>query len=200
MWPPGAAGSRSTATVTRGAGCIWLSAWMKGPSLIDWRSTKDQPVGFASSYLDVNVIDLCNLGVTQSYRRRGIDQALIATRLADGASRGATTAVSAPSREGWRSSKHSDYAGCRSSPTHASTSQSDGCGRRSEIFVSIRSVVARVHLGTGSSIPARRAQTKCKGWLQKLPASGQRKSTLHRRVVSRSAHDAGLPGGVRSGR
>ena len=32
----------------------------------------DQPVGFASSFLDANVIDLCNLGVAESHRRRGI--------------------------------------------------------------------------------------------------------------------------------
>jgi ribosomal protein S18 acetylase RimI-like enzyme len=63
---------------------------------------QDQPVGFASSYLDVNVIDLCNLGVAESYRRRGIGRDLIAARLADAASCGATTVASAPSREGWR--------------------------------------------------------------------------------------------------
>jgi predicted N-acetyltransferase YhbS len=62
----------------------------------------DQPVAFASSYLDADVIDLCNLGVAESHRRRGIGRALVAARLADAAQRGATTVVSAPSPEGWR--------------------------------------------------------------------------------------------------
>jgi ribosomal protein S18 acetylase RimI-like enzyme len=82
---------------------LYLALGLDEGALTHWLAfDQDQPVGFASSYLEVNVIDLCNLGVAQSYRRRGIGRASIATRLADGASRCATTVVSAPSREGWR--------------------------------------------------------------------------------------------------
>jgi GNAT superfamily N-acetyltransferase len=72
-------------------------------ALTHWLALEqDQPVGFASSYLDAKVIDLCNLGVVESRRRRGIGRALVAARLVDAARRGATTVVSAPSPDGWR--------------------------------------------------------------------------------------------------
>jgi ribosomal protein S18 acetylase RimI-like enzyme len=82
---------------------LYLALGLDAGVLTHWLALdQDQPVGFASSHLDVNVIDLCNLGVAASYRRRGIGRALTAARLADAAARGATTVVSAPGREGWR--------------------------------------------------------------------------------------------------
>jgi ribosomal protein S18 acetylase RimI-like enzyme len=68
-----------------------------------WLAVLDrEPVGFASSYLDDRTVDLCNLGVLDRWRRRGVGRALVLARLADAAGRGATTVVSAPSPDGWQ--------------------------------------------------------------------------------------------------
>jgi GNAT superfamily N-acetyltransferase len=82
---------------------LYLALGLDDRALTHWLALeRGQPVGFASSFLDANVIDLCNLGVAESHRRRGIGRALVTARLADAARRGATTVVSAPSPEGWR--------------------------------------------------------------------------------------------------
>ena len=81
---------------------LYLALGLDGAALTHWLALdRDQPVGFASSFLDAKVIDRCDLGVAESHRRRGIGRALVAARLADAAPRGATTVVSAPSPEGW---------------------------------------------------------------------------------------------------
>ena len=81
---------------------LYLALGLDGGALTHWLALDhDQPVGFASSFLDANVIDLCNLGVAESHRRRGIGRALVAARLADAVQRGAKRVVSAPSPEGW---------------------------------------------------------------------------------------------------
>jgi GNAT superfamily N-acetyltransferase len=81
---------------------LYLALGLDGGALTHWLALDhDQPVGFASSFLDANVIDLCNLGVAESHRRRGIGRTLVAARLADAVQRGATRVVSAPSPEGW---------------------------------------------------------------------------------------------------
>jgi hypothetical protein len=60
---------------------LYLALGLDEGALTHWLAfDQDQPVGFASSYLEVNVIDLCNLGVAQSYRLAG--SAEIAIRLA----------------------------------------------------------------------------------------------------------------------
>lgn len=65
-------------------------------TLVHWLALdRDHPVGFASSYLDDSVLDLCNLGVATARRRQGIGRALVAARLADATSRDATMVVSA---------------------------------------------------------------------------------------------------------
>ena len=70
--------------------------------LTHWLALKhDEPVGFASSYLDSTVIDLCNLGVDEPHRRSGIGRSLIIARCEDAAAEAATTIVSAPSPDGW---------------------------------------------------------------------------------------------------
>lgn len=61
-----------------------------------------RPVGMASSFLDGDVVDLCNLAVLEGDRRHGVGTALIDSRLGDAAARGATRAVSAVSPEGWQ--------------------------------------------------------------------------------------------------
>ena len=82
---------------------LYLALGLDGGALTHWLAhDNEQPVGFASSFLDANVIDLCNLGVAESHRRRGIGRASVAARLADAVQRGATRVVSAPSPEGWR--------------------------------------------------------------------------------------------------
>lgn len=82
---------------------LYRAVGLDRSQLSHWLAVKDgQTLGFASSFLDGDVIDLCNLGVLASHRRRGIGQALAAARLADAAARGATLAVSAPSPDGWR--------------------------------------------------------------------------------------------------
>lgn len=71
--------------------------------LSHWLATVgDEPVGFASSFIDGDVVDLCNLGVTEAWRRRGIGTALVAARLEHAADRGCRLAVSAPSPDGWQ--------------------------------------------------------------------------------------------------
>jgi GNAT superfamily N-acetyltransferase len=81
---------------------LYRALGLDGGALTHWLALDhDQPVGFASSFLDANVIDLCNLGVAESHRRRGIGRALVTARLADAVQRGATRVVSAPSPEGW---------------------------------------------------------------------------------------------------
>ena len=64
-----------------------------------------QPVGFATSHLEDGVVDLCNLAVLDSHRRRGIGSSLVRARLADAQAHGVRTAVSAPSPDGWRLQK-----------------------------------------------------------------------------------------------
>jgi ribosomal protein S18 acetylase RimI-like enzyme len=82
---------------------LYLALGLDGGALTHWLALdNEQPVGFASSFLDSKVIDLCNLGVAEAHRRRGIGRALVTARLADAALRGATTVVSAPSPEGWQ--------------------------------------------------------------------------------------------------
>lgn len=98
---------------------LYLAIGLDDGDLTHWLALdQDQPVGFASSYLDANVIDLCNLGVAESHRPRGIGRALVAARLADAAQRGASTVVSAPSPEGWRLQQ---ALGFRSVPVVADT-------------------------------------------------------------------------------
>lgn len=62
----------------------------------------DTPTAFASSYLHGHVLELSDLGVLPSHRRRGIGRALVAARLAAARHRGVTVVVSAPSPEGWQ--------------------------------------------------------------------------------------------------
>jgi ribosomal protein S18 acetylase RimI-like enzyme len=62
----------------------------------------DRPAGMASSFLDGDVVDLCNLAVLAGDRRRGVGTALIDRRLGEAAAHGATRAVSAVSPEGWQ--------------------------------------------------------------------------------------------------
>jgi GNAT superfamily N-acetyltransferase len=62
----------------------------------------DRPVGMASSFVDAGVVDLCNVAVLEGDRRRGVGTALIDRRLDDAVTRGATSAVSAVSPEGWQ--------------------------------------------------------------------------------------------------
>jgi ribosomal protein S18 acetylase RimI-like enzyme len=70
--------------------------------LAHWIAVEDdRPVGMASSFLDGDVVDLCNLAVLEGDRRRGVGTALIDHRLRDAAARGATRAVSGVSPDGW---------------------------------------------------------------------------------------------------
>lgn len=82
---------------------LYLALGLDSSRLSHWLAVDDgEAVGFASGFLDGDVVDLCNLGVLATHRRRGIGLALVAARLADAASRGASLAVSAPSPDGWR--------------------------------------------------------------------------------------------------
>lgn len=90
-----------------------------GAALSHWLALEqDRPVGFASSYLDQDVVDLCNLGVAEAHRRRGIGRAMVEVRLASAARLGATTVVSAPSHDGWQLQK---ALGFRNVPVVADT-------------------------------------------------------------------------------
>lgn len=72
------------------------------PALSHWLAVdRGQPVGFASLHLDGGVVDLVDLAVLESHRRRGIGSTLVQARLADAMERGATAVVSAPSPDGW---------------------------------------------------------------------------------------------------
>lgn len=89
------------------------------PALTHWVARReDEPVGFASSFLDSDIVDLCNLGVVEPHRRRGVGRALVAARVADAALRGANTVVSAPSTDGWQLQQ---AIGFRSVPVIADT-------------------------------------------------------------------------------
>ena len=82
---------------------LYLALGLDNSRLSHWLAVDDgEAVGFASDFLDGDVVDLCNLGVLVAHRRRGIGSALVAGRLADAASVGAALAVSAPSTDGWR--------------------------------------------------------------------------------------------------
>lgn len=72
-------------------------------ALDHWLALDDgEAVGFATSYIDGQVLDLCNLGVVERARRRGIGRALVTARLRAAALRGVAVVVSAPSEDGWR--------------------------------------------------------------------------------------------------
>lgn len=81
---------------------LYLNVGLDDAGLSHWlASADDKAVGFASAFIWNSVVDLCNLGVLESHRRRGIGRALVTARLADAAARGATIVVSAPSPDGW---------------------------------------------------------------------------------------------------
>lgn len=101
------------AWLTVAAACEWLDGdgprrralyvglGLDGP-LRHWVAwAGDRPVGMASSFVDGDVLDLCNLAVLPDWRRRGIGRALTRHRGVDAAGRGATTVVAALSPEGW---------------------------------------------------------------------------------------------------
>ncbi len=72
------------------------------PQLSHWLAlVQNRPVGFASAFVDRDVVDLCNLGVAAAWRRRGIGTALVAARLRHAANHYCRIAVSAPSPDGW---------------------------------------------------------------------------------------------------
>lgn len=82
---------------------LYRAVGLDHPRLRHWVAVTadDGPVGMASSFLDRDVVDLCNLGVVESAQRRGIGTALARLRLDHGATAGATHAVSALSPDGW---------------------------------------------------------------------------------------------------
>jgi GNAT superfamily N-acetyltransferase len=83
---------------------LYAAVGLDGPGpLRHWLSVvDDEPVGFATSFLVDGTVDLCNLGVLPSWRRRGVGRALVLARLRDAARWGATRLVSAPSPDGWQ--------------------------------------------------------------------------------------------------
>ena len=60
------------------------------------------PVGMASSFVDSDVIDLCNLAVVEPHRRTGIGRGLVIRRVLESQRLGARLAVSALSPPGWQ--------------------------------------------------------------------------------------------------
>ena len=62
----------------------------------------DRAVGFASTFVHGDVVDLWNLGVAPTARRRGIGRALVLATMSDALRRGAHAVVSAPSPDGWQ--------------------------------------------------------------------------------------------------
>ncbi len=102
---------------------LHLAVGLEHPHLSHWLGLdQGRPVGFASSHLDGSTGDLCNLGVLAEHRRRGVGRSLVQARLAHAATRGATTAVSAPSTDGWRLQSPWGSPASRSCLTPASTS------------------------------------------------------------------------------
>lgn len=72
------------------------------PHLRHWIATRGHtPIGMATSFLDGDVLDLCNLAVVEAERRHGVGTALVHERLLDGNNRLATLAVAALSPDGW---------------------------------------------------------------------------------------------------
>jgi ribosomal protein S18 acetylase RimI-like enzyme len=82
---------------------LYLAVGLDHPRLRHWVawSAAGEPVGMASSFLDGDVVDLCNLAVVESAQRQGIGTALTLRRLRHGVEAGAVQAVSALSPDGW---------------------------------------------------------------------------------------------------
>lgn len=83
---------------------LYLAVGLDHPRLRHWVAwtTGGEPVGMASSFLDGDVVDLCNLAVVEPAQRQGIGTALTARRLRHAAETGAVQAVSALSPDGWQ--------------------------------------------------------------------------------------------------
>jgi len=103
---------------------LYLALGLDGGALTHWLALDhDQPVGFASSFLDANVIDLCNLGVAESHAAAG----LAGPWLRPGSPMQSNAALreSSPRRvpKAGSSSGRLDSAAYRLSPTLGSTCQ-----------------------------------------------------------------------------
>ena len=81
---------------------LYTGLGLDHPQLSHWLAlVQNRPVGFASAFVDRDMVDLCNLGVAAGWRRRGIGTALVAARLRHAANHDCRIAVSAPSPDGW---------------------------------------------------------------------------------------------------
>jgi GNAT superfamily N-acetyltransferase len=84
-------------------GELYSGVGLDHPNLAHWIAARDQTaIGMASSFVDDDVIDLCNLAVLEPERRSGVGTALVERRLLEGARRNASRAVSALSPDGWK--------------------------------------------------------------------------------------------------
>lgn len=82
---------------------LYAALGLDHPRLSHWLAFEGgAAVGFGSVFLDGGVADLCNLGVLEAHRRRGIGRALVSARVAYAVRRGAAVVVSAPSPDGWQ--------------------------------------------------------------------------------------------------
>lgn len=79
-----------------------LAVGLEHPKLRRWvASLGSEPVGFATSIVDGDVVTLDAVGVLAAHRRRGVGRSLLTALMIDAAAAGAETMVSAPSPDGW---------------------------------------------------------------------------------------------------
>ena len=82
---------------------LYLGVGLDDVRLRHWIGRLDGvPIAMATSWVDVDTVDLCNLAVVDAFRGRGIGRALVSHRVRDAVQSGVTNAVLAPSPDGAR--------------------------------------------------------------------------------------------------